>query len=204
MDKTKAKYKTGDRVRVRADLISNRRYSMANGASDVAVPEMLALGGKIVTIKEVSKYGYRIKEDGHMQPYRWTDEMFEPTQPIIIYHKGDRVIALDKNTGKKGVAKCSPDDRFDFCVGAKLAFDKLMERGPRFKVGDVVVGLPEADDEYCITRSGWKGLVNQVLEREIQVTGIDKDGTIRKFNVNPKYFRKIEEEKNGEHERTDT
>ena len=161
MDKTKAKYKPGDRVRVRADLINGRRYSMANGASDIAVPGMIALGGKIVTIKEVSEFGYWIKEDEDRFPYRWTDEMFEPTQPIIIYHKGDRVIALDNNNGKTGIAKCSPDDKFDFCIGAKLAFDRLMEQGPRFKVGDLVVGLPEADDEYRATRSGWKGLVVQ-------------------------------------------
>lgn len=192
MDKTKAKYKPGDRVRVKTDLTKDRKYYMANGVYQTAVSDMIALGGERVTITKASEYGYGIKED----MFVWTDEMFESTQPIVIYHKGGKVIALDKNTGKKGVAKCSPDDKFDFYVGAKLAFDRLMEPDPdpRFKVGDLVVGLPEADIWYRVTGSGWKGLVSQVLEHKIEVTGIDTGGTIRRFNVNPKYFRKIEED----------
>lgn len=193
MDKTKAKYKPGDRVRVKTDLINGGMYSMPNGSSQVVVRDMMIFAGEIVTIKEVLAVGYWIEE----ADYVWTDEMFEPIQPIVIYHQGDKVIALDKNTGNKGVAKCSPDDKFDFCVGAKLAFDRLMEQGSRFKVGDIVVGLPEADNAYRITCSGWKGLVVQVLADRITVEGIDTDGHIRSFNVEPKYFRKIEEEKHG-------
>lgn len=44
---------------------------------------------------------------------------------IVIYQKGDKVIALDKRTGKKAVAKCDPRDTFDFNIGAKLAFERL-------------------------------------------------------------------------------
>lgn len=197
MGKTKAKYKPGDRVCVRADLFTGGVYSMRNGVSHVAVTAMLIFAGRIVTIKEVSEIGYGIEEDECS--WAWTDEMFEPSQPIVLYHKGDKVIALDKNTGKKGVATCSPDDRFDFYTGAKLAFDRLTESGPSFKVGDIVVGLPEADNEYRSTCSGWKGLVVQVLADRIMVEGINSiTGDIREFSVDPKYFRKIEEdEKNG-------
>lgn len=48
------------------------------------------------------------------------------TEPIVIYRKDNSVIALDKNTGKRGVAKCNPCDKFDFQTGAKLAFERLM------------------------------------------------------------------------------
>lgn len=50
-------------------------------------------------------------------------------ETIVIYRKGDEVIALDKSTGKKAVAKCSPADTFDFNTGAKLAFERLMGIG---------------------------------------------------------------------------
>lgn len=50
----------------------------------------------------------------------------EKSQPIVIYRKGMEVIALDKNTGRKAVAKCNPEDAFDFNTGARLAFDRLM------------------------------------------------------------------------------
>lgn len=47
-------------------------------------------------------------------------------ETIVIYRKDNEVVALDKQTGKKAIAKCSPEDTFDFNVGAKLAFDRLM------------------------------------------------------------------------------
>ena len=45
---------------------------------------------------------------------------------IVIYRKDKETIALDKRTGKKAVAKCSQEDKYDFGVGAKLACDRLM------------------------------------------------------------------------------
>ena len=64
---------------------------------------------------------------------------------ITINRYGDKVVA--KYGEKVGVAKCSPDDTFDFAVGAKLAFSRLMgepEDKPKpkpeqkFKVGEFV------------------------------------------------------------------
>ena len=49
---------------------------------------------------------------------------------IVIYRKGDETIALDKTTGKKAVAKCHPDDEYDFNTGAKLAFERLTGEQP--------------------------------------------------------------------------
>lgn len=163
----KTKYKPGSKVRVRVDLEPNRGYKMRGSEeADVATPGMLTLAGKTVTIKEVTKWGkYHIEEMG----WNWTDEMFGPldTEPIIIYSAGDKVIALDKNTGRTGRAKCSPDDNFDFYIGADLAYARLRERAqreemtaPSFKEGDIVVGLP--NNGYSITTNGWLGLVVRV------------------------------------------
>lgn len=44
---------------------------------------------------------------------------------IIIYRDGNKTIAMNKVTGEKAEAKCSPEDEFDFSVGAKLALDRL-------------------------------------------------------------------------------
>ena len=57
---------------------------------------------------------------------RWYEFEVVNEQCIVIYSKGNEVIALNKETGKKGVAKCSPEDEFDFMVGAKLAFERLV------------------------------------------------------------------------------
>lgn len=60
-------------------------------------------------------HGWYVSE-GYIKPINET---------IVIYRKDNEVIALDKATGKKAVAKCDPRDKFDFKVGAKLAFERL-------------------------------------------------------------------------------
>ena len=47
-------------------------------------------------------------------------------ETIVIYRNNQKVVALDKTTGEKAEAKCNPADEFDFHVGAKLAFNRLM------------------------------------------------------------------------------
>lgn len=47
-------------------------------------------------------------------------------ETIVIYRNDNKVVALDKTTGEKAEAKCNPADEFDFRVGAKLAFSRLM------------------------------------------------------------------------------
>lgn len=64
-------------------------------------------------------------------------------EKITITRHDNKVVA---KCGKKvGVAKCSPDDTFDFAVGAKLAFSRLMgepedkpEPKRKFKIGEFV------------------------------------------------------------------
>lgn len=46
-------------------------------------------------------------------------------ETIVIYKKDRQVIALDKSTGKKSIARCNPEDKFDFNIGARLAFERL-------------------------------------------------------------------------------
>lgn len=69
------KYRPGDRVVVREDLMNGKRYFMYDDetVSDSAVPLMCKLAGQPVTIKEICSNGkYHIEDYG----YFWTDEMF--------------------------------------------------------------------------------------------------------------------------------
>lgn len=82
--------------------------------------------------------GYKILE--------WSDYK-KNTNSVHIYTDGITTTAIlkdGKKTIRTGQAKCSPDDAYDFNVGARLAFDKLMvvesvrEVKRRAKVGEWV------------------------------------------------------------------
>ena len=116
------KYKVGDKVRIRKDLI----VGMGHGVVRVT-ENMLGLAGSIATVKRIiasREYLLDISER-----YIWTDEMLEDVESgvlmIKIYQDGNRVIA--KKEGKFGVARCSPEDKFDILTGAKLALERLEE-----------------------------------------------------------------------------
>lgn len=59
-------------------------------------------------------------------------------ETIVIYHKGNDVIALDKTNNKKAVARCNPEDTFDFETGARLAFERLFEK-PKYNARVVCI-----------------------------------------------------------------
>lgn len=98
--------------------------------------------------------------------FEW-DNKNTKRKPVIIYRNGQDVIALDKETGEKAVAKCHPNDEFDFAIGAKTAFGRLYHSQdyipegneakckPKFQVGDRV---------RCIKRDYEIGGINIVNE----------------------------------------
>lgn len=60
-------------------------------------------------------------------------EILPLEQKIVVMRDGNRVTASCYEDGKKvatGVAKCSPEDTFDFATGARIAFDRLMIKNP--------------------------------------------------------------------------
>lgn len=86
------------------------------------------IGGiyEILSIRKVlpDKFYYRIS-DGTECIYdeHWLEPV--PNETIVIYRKGREVVAYDKVSKKKAIARCHPDDEFDFMMGAELAFERL-------------------------------------------------------------------------------
>ena len=117
----KAKFKVGDRVRILdGSNIKNYTGGFAQG--------MKKYVGKVFVVKDVSCYddhyiGYKL----HNSPFTWDErglELFD--DKIVIYRKDNQVIAVDRRTGEKGISRCNPEDTFDFYIGARLAFDRLL------------------------------------------------------------------------------
>lgn len=131
------KIKVGDKVRVKS---FKERPVYWNGQG-----EMEYLMGKIVTVEYVSRTGIRIKNQNGFGSWYLAFSDIEPLKKecIVIYRNDSEVIALDKTTGEKAVAKCSPVDEFDFKFGAKLAFERLLggevkEEKPKLYNGKIV------------------------------------------------------------------
>ena len=53
-------------------------------------------------------------------------EFLGEQEKIVIFRDGRKVIALDKRTGEKAEARCNPSNPFDFNIGARIAFDRLI------------------------------------------------------------------------------
>ena len=88
-------------------------------------PKMSDLMGEVVTIECILRDGFTIKSKDVVWYLKESDVEPVKNECIMIHRKDNQVIALDKATGKKAVAKCSPEDEFNFYTGAKLAFERL-------------------------------------------------------------------------------
>lgn len=92
-------------------------------------------------------------------------------EEIIIYRNGSEVVALHKENGKtvkSAKAICSPEDKFDFNVGAKSAFDRLMgERTETSKLSKFNVGeFVEVGDFRTYTHYFKPGTIVEIKQVE--------------------------------------
>nr|DAZ66875.1 MAG TPA: hypothetical protein [Caudoviricetes sp.] len=109
----KRKFKVGERYKSRMIL------------DNAAVIEITEINGDFVSYKDVEREtsGRKMFEIGSI----FSDNLEKVgSETIVIYRNDNKVVALDKSTGKKAEAKCNPVDEFDFRTGAKLAFSRLM------------------------------------------------------------------------------
>lgn len=195
----KFKFNVGDKVRV---LDGSKIQDYTGGWVDGNMSEYIGHEYRIESRKINSLTGYPcydLVDDWHT----WDERGLEPAdlkrkkEKITVYREGNKVIAIDQRTGKKGIARCHPDDEFDFSVGAALAFGRLMGRAgddaldavcadqpAKFKVGDRVIGNDQADKHYSIATQGWVGTVVAVYpDGTIDVKGADGP-----FRVDEDYF----------------
>jgi hypothetical protein len=117
-------FKVGDVVRVRKDLEVGKKYG-----SLLLHGFMRYFIGKEVKIIDSNKHKqYKCYNEKFKEFYFFTSEMLEPVSKakeysLIVTDK--KVIILDKENKKKGLAECHEDDVFQFEVGVKLAWDRL-------------------------------------------------------------------------------
>lgn len=127
--------------------------------------------------------------------FEWDDKNTK-RKPVIIYQNGQDVIALDKETGEKAVAKCHPNDEFDFAIGAKIAFGRLYHSQdyisednkakckPEFQVGDRVrcikkdykIGGINIVNELGVIREAETGASSVLVEFDNNIGGHDGGG----------------------------
>lgn len=90
------RYKVGDKVRVRKDLVVDKDYG-----TQFFVDGMRKFKGKIVNIKRVEDSFYRIEEDEIVYSYNWTDEMLEPV--ITNWDKVKEELNLEDFIKRSGI-----------------------------------------------------------------------------------------------------
>lgn len=171
------KFKVGDRVKVKKDIVTLNRRTV----------------GKCGTVKELLTDNYCSVEfdefvGGHdcngfaKEGHGWNhaedalDLVKTQNETIVIYRKDNKVIALDKSTGEKAEAKCNPADEFDFRTGAKLAFNRLMGEDVKLDNGVREVKRKAKVGEY-VKVVNEKSVFNTYKNGEIfKVTYVTKSG----------------------------
>jgi TATA-box binding protein (TBP) (component of TFIID and TFIIIB) len=128
------KYKDGDKVRIRSWEDMEKQFGLDRdgdiNTSACFVKPMRKYCGKMLTISNIRASGnFDMKES----EYIFSEDEFEKNhiEKIVITADGAETLARlyeDGKVVKSATAKCSPEDEFDFNIGAKLAFDRLVER----------------------------------------------------------------------------
>ena len=142
-----SKFKVGDKVRI---LDGSNIENYAGGWTKKMgryVGEVYKVANVVHYPIDSSMYEYELEGVNYVWDERGLERCGNET--IVIYRKDNEVIALDKRTGKKAIAKCSPEDTFDFNIGAKLAFERLMN-GNKESIN--VEDMRKKLDSYCFCR----------------------------------------------------
>lgn len=122
-----SKYKVGDKVIVKKDLIEDRRYG-----GYTVVDDMMPFRGKEVTIKGVIGTNcYKLEE----YKYTWTDEMFEKkVESGMKFKVGDKVIVKDSIEYGKYYSHTYVNDSMADLKGKTLTIKSVSESWNVYKV----------------------------------------------------------------------
>lgn len=137
------RFKAGDKVRVKKFKVRPFYWNW-DGKMD-------HLMGKVVKIERTVNSRYVVRDSQNDCDWIFREDDLEPVNEVIVIYSKDReVIALDKTTGDKAIARCNPADEYDFHIGAKLAFDRLMNGN---KENITVEDMRKRLKSYCKGRS---------------------------------------------------
>ncbi len=172
LDKTEVRWAAGE--------MPSKRCYWANG-----------FGKLCITFDKITTREYGAADYAHVTGENFLRDGEIP--PIVIYFKDNETIALDKETGKKGIARCHPSDEFDRITGATIALTRLAHEcgkkalddvekhdeektsEPKFKVGDKVKikkGL-ELHKEYC--GYTYIGLMDKQKDAVLTVIAVEEE-----------------------------
>ena len=160
-----AKFKVGDIIK--ANEKSNELYNITtqkNGWTGkvTSVRKYGDISVKTLTPEEYEGRVYSVEEDGF--------DLVKDGQNIIKHIVNKNIVVVTLDDGRKGIAKCSPADKFNLAFGTALAVaraygDKETEakllaepvkEEPKFKVGELV-RIRQWDDmekEFGLTMLG--------------------------------------------------
>ena len=158
------------------------RYKCGMILDNGAVIEITEINGDFVSYKDVVREttGRKVFEIGSIFSDNLEKVGKVESDTIVIYRKGNKVIALDKSTGEKAEAKCNPADEFDFRTGAKLAFNRLMSEDVKTDNGVREVKRKANVGEY-VKVVNEKSIFNTYKNGEIfKVTYVTKSGCVCK------------------------
>ncbi len=130
----KNEFKVGDRVKIREWDDMAKEFGVDKFSGNIRrsyvyfIKEMKHLCGRTGIVTDILGLEVRLNFDDKSGDTNWhySTDMIEPlfsNEKITIERYGNKVVA---KWGKRtGVAKCNPEDKFDFATGALLAFDRL-------------------------------------------------------------------------------
>lgn len=162
-----AKFKVGDIIK--ANKESNERYGVTTQKNGWT--------GKVTSVKKNGDISVKT-----LTPEEYEGRVFEVDERYFDLMDGNQIqrhiinknaVVIILNDGKKGIAKCSPDDKFNLAFGTALAVaraygDKETEakllaepsepvkEEPKFKVGELVRirQWDDMEEEFGINREG--------------------------------------------------
>lgn len=124
------RYKVGDKVRIVSEW--------GCGCCQNPDGKMDKWLGKVMRIRRIDNYRtYRMQEDKEEycgDGWFWNKNCIAGLaceKKIVITSDGEKTFARlydGKKVVKTAMAKCSPDDEFDFETGATIAFDRLFDK----------------------------------------------------------------------------
>ena len=92
------RYKVGDKVRVRKDLVVGKNYG-----GYIFARSMEEFKGEIVTIESVDGDHYHIEEDKFEFKFGWVDEMLEPIKVVTNWDKVKEELSLEDFVKHSGI-----------------------------------------------------------------------------------------------------